>query len=129
VTEAKKKPKVEGGQQRFSCRSFQLKKPAFAVPMQGLKQIISKNTGNAKAASTFNLTIEVISDHVANRLKFDGPLAAFAICELKAPIIVSPPIRPTQPTSSKQLSGRENAIMPTINRNGGMRTPKKSTIL
>jgi hypothetical protein len=55
--------------------------------MQGLKHIIFDNTGTAKAASTFNLNIEAISEHVANCLKFDGPLAALAICKLKEPII------------------------------------------
>jgi hypothetical protein len=39
--------------------------------------------GPAKAASTFNLNLETISKHVANRLKFDGLLAALAICKLK----------------------------------------------
>jgi hypothetical protein len=51
--------------------------------MEGLKHIIFNNTGTAKAASTFNLNLEAISEHVANHLKFDRPLAALAICELK----------------------------------------------
>jgi hypothetical protein len=46
--------------------------------------------GTAKAASTFNLNIEAISEHIANRLKFDGPLAALAVRELKAPTINFP---------------------------------------
>jgi hypothetical protein len=46
--------------------------------------------GTAKAASTFNLNIEALSEHIADRLKFDGPLAALAIRELKEPTIVFP---------------------------------------
>ncbi len=87
--EAKKKPKVEGAP-RFLRRSFTLKKPLFAAPTQGLEHIIFDNTGTAKAASTFNLNIEAISKHIANRLKFDGPLAALAVRELKAPTINFP---------------------------------------
>ena len=75
--EAKKKPKVEGAPQ-FQRRSFTPKKPLFVVPTQGLEHIIFDNTGTAKAASTFNLNIEAISEHIANRLKFDGLLAALA---------------------------------------------------
>ncbi len=84
--EAEKKPKVEGAPQ-FQRRSFTPKKPLFAGPMQGLEHIIFDNTGTAKAASTFNLNIEAISKHIANCLKFDGPLAALAVRELKAPTI------------------------------------------
>jgi hypothetical protein len=94
---AEKKPKVEGAP-RFQRRSFTLKKPLFAVPTQGLEHIIFDNTGTAKATSTFNLNIEAISKHIANRLKFDGPLAALAVRELKAPTI-SFPNNPTDPTN------------------------------
>ena len=80
--EAERKPKIEGGP-RYPRRSFTPKKPPFAAPTQGLEHIIFDNTGTAKAASTFNLNIEALSEHVANRLKFDGPLAALAIRELK----------------------------------------------
>jgi hypothetical protein len=59
--------------------------------MQGLKHIIFNNTGTAKAASTFNLKIETISKHTANHLKFNGPLAALAVCELKTSTIDFPP--------------------------------------
>ena len=59
----------------------------FAVPTQGLEHIIFNNMETAKAASTFNLNLEAISEHVANHLKFDGLLAALAICELKEPTI------------------------------------------
>ncbi len=41
----------------------------------------------AKAASTFNLNLEAIFEHVTNWLKFDGPLAALAIFELREPTI------------------------------------------
>ncbi len=41
-------------------------------------------------ASTFNLNIKAISEHIANCLKFDGPLAALAMRELKAPTINFP---------------------------------------
>jgi hypothetical protein len=34
--------------------------------MQGLEHIIFDNTGTAKAASTFNLNIEALSEHIAN---------------------------------------------------------------
>ncbi len=91
--EAEKKPKVEGAP-RFQRRSFTPKKSSFAAPTQGLEHIIFDNTGTAKAASTFNLNIEAISEHIANRLKFDGPLAALA----KAPII-NFPNNPTDPTN------------------------------
>ena len=94
---AKKKPKVEGGQ-RFHCCSFTPKKPAFAVPTQGHEHIVFDNTGTSKAASTFNLNIEAISKHIANRLKYNGLLAALAVRELKAPTIVFPP-DPSDPTN------------------------------
>jgi hypothetical protein len=71
--EAKKKPKIKGGL-RFPRRSFTPKKPLFAAPTQGLEHNIFDNTGTAKAASTFNLNIKALSEHIANRLKFDGPL-------------------------------------------------------
>ncbi len=94
--EAEKKPKIEGGPQ-FPCRSFTPKKPLFAAPTQGLEHIIFDNTGTVKAVSTINLNIEALFEHVANRLKFDGPLAALAIRELKEPTIVFPkdPMDPT----------------------------------
>jgi hypothetical protein len=94
---AEKKPKVEGAP-RFQRRFFTLKKPSFAVPTQGLDHITFDNTGTAKAASTFNLNIEAISEHIANRLKFDGPLAALAVREVKAPTI-NFPNNPTDPTN------------------------------
>ncbi len=65
----------------------------------GLEHIIFDNTGTAKAASTFNLNIEAISEHSVNRLKFDGPLAALAVCELNAPTINFPP----NPSDSAKL--------------------------
>jgi hypothetical protein len=49
-------------------------------------------------ASTFNLNIEAISEHIANHLKFDGPLAMLAMRELKAPTI-NFPNNPTDPTN------------------------------
>jgi hypothetical protein len=61
------------------------------MPTQGLEHIIFDNTGTAKAASTVNLNIEAIFEHVANCLKFNGPLTALAVCELKAPTIDFPP--------------------------------------
>ena len=73
--EAETKPKVEGGQSLT----------------QGLEHIIFNNKGTAKVASTFNLNIKAISEHIANHLKYDGPLAALAVRELKAPTIVFPP--------------------------------------
>jgi hypothetical protein len=99
VAEAKKKPKTKGGQHQFPCRSFRPKKPSFAEPLQGLEHIPFNNTGTAKAASTFNLNIKAISKHIANRLKFDGPLAALAICELKSTTINFPP----NPSNSANL--------------------------
>ena len=80
--EVERKPKIEGGP-RYPHSSFTPKKPPFAAPTQGLEHIIFDNTGTAKVASTFNLNIEALSEHVANQLKFDGPLAALAIRELK----------------------------------------------
>jgi hypothetical protein len=65
LTEAKKKPKVEG-EPRFPRRSFTPKKPSFVAPTQGLEHIIFDNMGTAKAASTFNLNFEAISEHIAN---------------------------------------------------------------
>ncbi len=100
--EAEKKPKIEGGP-RFSRRSFTPKKPSFAAPTQGLEHIIFDNTGTAKAASTFNLNIEALSEHIANRLKFDGPLAMLAIRELKEPTIIFPK-DPTDPTKLVQTT-------------------------
>jgi hypothetical protein len=63
--EAKMKPKIEGGP-RYPHHSFTPKKPSFPVPTQGLGHIVFDNTGSAKAASTFNLKIESLSEHVAN---------------------------------------------------------------
>jgi hypothetical protein len=96
LAEAKKKPKIKGGP-RFPRHSFTPKKPLFAAPMQGLEHIIFDNMGTAKAASTFNLNIKALSEHIANRLKFDGLIAALAICELKEPAIIFPkdPMDPT----------------------------------
>jgi hypothetical protein len=88
---AETKPKVKGGQW-FLRRSFTQKKtPTFKAPTQGLEHIIFDNTGTAKAESTFNLNIDAISEHIANRLKYNGPLAALAVRELKAPTIIFPP--------------------------------------
>ncbi len=87
---AEKKPKV-GGTPRFNhCPSFNLKKPSFTAPLQGLEYIIFDNMGTAKVASTFNLNLEANSEHVVNRLKFDGPLVALAIRELREPTIAFP---------------------------------------
>jgi hypothetical protein len=86
---AEKKPKVEGAPWFQHC-FFTPKKPSFAAPTQGLEYIIFDNTGTAKAASTFNLNIEAISEHITNCLKFDGPLAVLAVRELKAPTINFP---------------------------------------
>jgi hypothetical protein len=94
AAEAEKKPKVKGGQHQFPCRSFQPKKPAFTVPTQGLAHIIFDNTGTAKVVSTFNLNIEAISEQVTNRLKFDSPIAALAVCKLKTPTVDFPPNPP-----------------------------------
>jgi hypothetical protein len=96
-SEAEKNPKVEGAP-RFQRRSFTPKKPSFAAPTQGLEHIIFDNTGTTKVASTFNLNIEAISEHITNRLKFDGPLAALAVRELKAPT-TNFPNNPTDPTN------------------------------
>ena len=96
--EAERKPKIEGGP-RYPRRSFTPKKPPFAAPTQGLEHIIFDNTGTAKAASTFNLNIEALTEHVANQLKFDGLLAALAVCKLKEPTIVFP----KDPTDSTNL--------------------------
>ena len=95
--EPERKLKIEGGP-RYPHRSLTPKKPSFAAPTQGLKHIIFDNTGTVKAGSTFNLNIKTLSEHVANRLKFDGPLAALAIGKLKEPTIVSPK-DPTDPTN------------------------------
>jgi hypothetical protein len=94
--EAKRKPKIKGGP-RYPHRSFTPRKPPFAAPTQGLEHIIFDSTGTAKVASTFNLNIEALSEHVANRLKLNGLLAALAICKLKEPTIVFPK-DPTDPT-------------------------------
>ena len=94
--EAERKPKIKGGP-RYPHRSFTPRKPPFAAPTQGLEHIIFDSTGTAKAASTFNLNIEALSEHVANRLKLNGLLAALAICKLKEPTIVFPK-DPTDPT-------------------------------
>ena len=96
--EAKKKPKVEGDKPRFNCCSFTPKKPAFAAPTQGLEHIIFDNTGTAKAAFTFNLNVEALLEHITNRLKYNGLLAALAMRELKAPTIILPQ-DPTDPTN------------------------------
>jgi hypothetical protein len=90
VAEANKKPKVKEGQQSFHCCTFTPKKPAFAAPTQGLNHIIFDNTGTAKVAFMFNLNLEAIFKHLANCLKYDGPLAVLALHELKEPTIEFP---------------------------------------
>jgi hypothetical protein len=97
LAKAEKKPKVEGAP-RFQRCSFTPKKPSFAVPTQRLEHIIFDITGTAKVASTFNLNIEAISEHIANHLKFDSLLAALAVRELKAPTI-NFSNNPTDPTN------------------------------
>jgi hypothetical protein len=84
---AKKKPKVKGTPQFNHPPFFIPKKPLFAAPTKGLKHIIFDNTGTAKVVSAFNLNLEAIFEYVANRLKFDGPLAALAVCVLREPTI------------------------------------------
>jgi hypothetical protein len=74
--------------------------------MQGLEHIIFDNTGTTKAASIFNLNIEAISKHIANRLKFDGPLIALAMRELKAPTI-NFPNNPTDPINLVKTTKRQ----------------------
>jgi hypothetical protein len=100
----------------------------FPAPSQGLVNIIFDNKGTAKAASTFNLNIEAISEHLANCLKYDGPLAVLAVCKLKEPIIEFPNDPSNMAPSSRQQSGNASTIMPMTNRNGGPRTPRKSTM-
>jgi hypothetical protein len=128
AAEAEKKPKVEGGQQRFHNCTFTPKKPAFAAPTQGLEHIIFDNTGATKAASTFNLNIKAISEHLINCLKYDGLFATLAVCELKEPTIEFPMTHLTTPPSLRQCTGNASTITPTTNRNSGPRTPRKSTI-
>ncbi len=41
-------------------------------------------------ASTFNLNISAILEHLANHLKYDGPLAVLAVCKLKEPKVEFP---------------------------------------
>ncbi len=82
------------------------KKPLFQAPTQGLEHIMFNNMGTAKAASTFNLNVEAISEHVAICLKFDGPLAALAIRELKEPII-DYPSNPTDPSNLVETTKRQ----------------------
>ena len=71
LAEAKKKPKVEGDNPRFHFCSFTPKKATFAAPTQGLEHIFFVNTGTAKAASSFNLNIEALSEHIVNHLKYN----------------------------------------------------------
>jgi len=73
---AKKKPKINGDKPRLHRCSFTPKQPTFAAPMHGLEHIIFANTGTSKAASTFNLNIKALSEHISNCLKYNGPLAA-----------------------------------------------------
>jgi hypothetical protein len=124
---AEKKIKVKGILRFTSRRSFTPKKTMFAAPTQGLKHIFD-NTGIAKATSTFNLNVKAISEHIANRLEFDGPLAVLAICELKEPIITFPD-DPTDPSNliKTPKNGRGNITMPMINKNDGMGIPRRST--
>jgi hypothetical protein len=65
--------------------------------MQGLDHIIFANTGTSKVVSTLNHNIKALLEHITNRLKYSGPLAALAVRELKAPTIVFPadPLDPT----------------------------------
>jgi hypothetical protein len=78
--------------------------------MQSLEHIIFDNTGTAKAASTFNLNIKALSEHIANHLKFNGPLAALAIRELKEPTIIFPndPMDPTNLVETTKWQRKHN---------------------
>jgi hypothetical protein len=89
AAEAEKKPKVEGGQQRYPHRNFTPKKPMLTAPLQDLEHIIFDNTGTAKAASTSNLNIKAISVHPTNRLKYNT-LVTLAVCEFNEPKIEFP---------------------------------------
>jgi len=100
--EAEKKPKVEGDKPRFTRCSFTPKKPTFTAPMQGLEHIIFDSKGTAKAVSTFNHNIKALLEHIANRLKYDGPLAALSVRELKAPSTAFPP-DPTDTTNIVEM--------------------------
>jgi hypothetical protein len=95
--DAKKKIKVKGTL-HFNRWSFSPKKTMFTAPTHGLEHIIFDNTGTTKAASTYNLNIKAILEHVAHCLKFNGRLTALAICELKDPIITFPD-DPTDPSN------------------------------
>ncbi len=74
-------------------------KAASMVPTQGLEHINFDNTGTVKVASTFNLNIEALSKHVVNRLKYDHPLVALAVCKLTEPTIIFP----ANPSDSSNL--------------------------
>jgi hypothetical protein len=78
--------------------------------------------------SAFILNIEAISKHLANRLKHDGPLAALAVCKLKEPTIEFPNDPSNKTTLIETTKWHISTITPMTNRNGGPRTPRKSTI-
>jgi len=124
---AKKKPKVEGDKPRFTRCSFTPKKPTFTAHTQGLEHIIFDSTGTAKAASTFNHNIEAQLENIANRLKYDSPLAALAVRELKAPTIVFHPDPRDMTNIFETKNGKGTSTMPTTKRSGGPKTIKKYT--
>jgi hypothetical protein len=128
ATEADKKPKIEGGQQRFPRCTFTPKKPTFAAPTQGLKHIIFDNTGTATAASTFNHNIKAISEHLTNPLKYDRPLATLAVCELKEPTIKFPDDPADNANLVETAKWQRNFNHAYDQQNGGQKIPRKSTI-
>jgi hypothetical protein len=125
---AEKKPKVEG-EMCYPCHSFPPKKPSFQAPTQGLEHIVFNNTGTAKAASTFNLNVEAISEHIAIHLKFDGLHAALAVRELKEPVIDFPN-NPTNPSNLVEMAKWQREYNHKHDKkNGGLTTSRKSTTL
>jgi hypothetical protein len=90
MAEAEKKPKIKGGQQRYPHCNFTPKKPMFTAHTQGLEHIIFDNMGTTKTVLIFYLNIKAISEHLANRLKYEGPLAALAVRKVKEPKIEFP---------------------------------------
>ena len=85
-----KQPKVDGGSKNQSHCSGQGKQEIFKAPTLGLESVIFDYGVKGCIPTVFNINNDKLLRHVGANYKVDGPMAAQALCNLKAPIIDSP---------------------------------------
>ena len=84
-----KQPKVDGGSKNQSHCSGQGKQKIFKAPTQGLESVIFDYGVKGCNPTIFNKNNKKLLEYVGANYKVDGPMAAQALCNLKAPIIDS----------------------------------------